>query len=174
MITLSGTHITLRALEPQDLEFVLAVENDETLWHLSDTQVPFSRYTIQQYLDNAHKDIYEVKQLRLVITTMAGLTLGLIDVFDFDFKNKRAGLGILIKDAMHRGKGYGDEALQLLIAYCFKHLGLHQLYCDIEASNTASLKLFKKQGFQIIGLKKDWNFNNGVYGDVYLLQLIKD
>jgi len=42
MVTLKGEHIYLRALEPEDLEFVHAIENDENIWHLSNTQTPYS------------------------------------------------------------------------------------------------------------------------------------
>lgn len=173
MTTLKGKDISLRALEPEDLEFVLEVENNEDIWHLSNTQTPFSRFVIKQYLENAHKDIFEVKQLRLVICNKETEPLGLIDLFNFDFKNKRAGVGIIIKEASNRDKGFGNEALNLLIDYSFKHLGLHQLYCNISEDNTASLKLFTKLGFQKIGLKKDWNFYNGTFNNEYLLQLIK-
>ncbi len=173
MKTLEGQHIKLRALEPEDLEFVLEVENDENIWHLSHTQTPFSKYAIKQYLEHAHKDIYDVKQLRLAIVDFNNNPLGLIDLFDFDFKNKRAGVGVIIKEHAHKGKGYGNDALEVLIAYSFKHLGLHQLYCNISETNVASLKLFKKQGFEIAGLKKDWNFNHGMYENEYILQLIK-
>lgn len=173
MKTLIGQHIILRALEPEDLEFVFEVENDETTWYLSNTQTPFSRYVIKQYLENAHKDIFEVKQLRLVISNKEDKSIGLIDLFNFDFKNKRAGVGILVKHPKDRAKGYGSEALKLLINYSFTHLGLHQLFCNISETNKASLKLFKKHGFEICGLKKDWNFNNGAFNNEYLLQLIK-
>ena len=69
MLTLSGKNINLRPLEPEDLEFIYEIENNEDLWELSSTQTPYSRFLIKQYLDNAHRDIYEVKQLRLVIET---------------------------------------------------------------------------------------------------------
>jgi len=174
METLKGEHIFLRALEPEDLEFLYTIENDESVWELSHTQTPYSRYVIKKYLENAHQDIYEAKQLRLVISDYKNNTLGLIDVFDFDAKNKRAGIGILIVKPENRGQGYGKEALQLLISYCFTHLALHQVYCNISANNEASLKLFQNEGFTIIGLKKDWNFNNGEFTNEYLLQYIKD
>jgi diamine N-acetyltransferase len=67
MVTLQGKNIYLRALEPEDLEFVYAIENDESIWEVSNTQTPYSRFLIRQYLENAHQDIYEAKQLRLVI-----------------------------------------------------------------------------------------------------------
>ncbi|WP_104736128.1 GNAT family N-acetyltransferase [Hanstruepera ponticola] len=173
MVTLKGEHIYLRALEPEDLEFIYAVENDETLWELSNTQTPYSRYLIKEYLENAYKDIYEVKQLRLVISDFEDQALGLIDLFDFDFKNKRAGIGILIKSESDRQKGFGKEALKLLINYCFNQLQLHQLYCNISENNNMSVQLFKNQGFVPVGLKRDWNFNGNTFENEYLLQLIK-
>lgn len=174
MITLKGEHIYLRALEPEDLELIHAVENDEAIWEVSNTQTPYSKFLIKQYLENAHKDIYEVKQLRLVISSYENDALGLIDVFDFDFKNNRAGIGLLVKEPNDRAKGYGKEALSLLIDYCFTHLNLHQLYCNISEENEASIKLFDKQGFKKIGLKKDWNYVNGSYKNEFLFQLIKN
>lgn len=172
MVTLKGKHIYLRALEPEDLEFVYEIENDEEIWEISNTQTPYSKFLLQQYLDNAHKDIFEVKQLRLVISSYNGKALGLIDIFDFDFKNKRAGIGILIKNKADRSKGYGSEALELLISYALNKLNMHQLYCNISEENEASLHLFKSIGFEPIGLKKDWNLIDGKYKNEYLLQLI--
>ncbi|RAJ17094.1 GNAT family N-acetyltransferase [Olleya aquimaris] len=172
MLTLQGKHIYLRALEPEDLAFIHDIENDETIWEISNTITPYSKYLIKQYLDQAHKDIFEVKQLRLVICNTNDEAIGLIDVFDFDFKNRRAGIGILIKDSENKQKGFGKEAVQLLTNYCFTHLDLHQLYCNISEENEASLTLFKNQGFKEVGLKKDWNFVNGHYKNEYLFQLI--
>lgn len=172
MVTLKGKNIQLRALEPEDLDFVVAVENDESIWQLSHTQTPYSRFVIKQYLENANKDIFEIKQLRLVISDYKGTALGLIDVFDFDFKNQRAGVGILIKDAENRNNGIGKSALKLLVTYCRERLHLHQLYCNISEDNTASIKLFQGQGFEIVGLKKDWNLEGKQYKNEYLLQKI--
>lgn len=172
MRTLKGEHMYLRALEPEDLDFIFSIENDENLWELSSTQTPYSRFLIKQYLDNAHKDIFEVKQLRLVICKTDDDALGLIDLFDFDFKNKRAGVGVLIQSEQNRAKGYGKEALKLLINYSFNQLHLHQLYCNISEENQASISLFESNGFSKIGLKKDWNFNGKTYKNEFLLQLI--
>jgi diamine N-acetyltransferase len=172
MITLKGEHIFLRALEPEDLEFIHGIENDESLWELSNTITPYSKFLIKQYLEHSHKDIFEVKQLRLVISNYENKPLGMIDLFDFDFKNSRAGVGILVKESNNRKLGYGREALQLLIKYSFSHLGLHQLYCNISEDNDASIKLFSSQGFKKIGLKKDWNYIEGAYKNELLFQLL--
>ncbi|SDI20059.1 GNAT family N-acetyltransferase [Winogradskyella thalassocola] len=174
MVNLRGEHIYLRALEPEDLDFVYRIENDTSLWELSDTQTPYSRFLIKQYLKNAQQDIFEAKQLRLAICDSKDNTIGLIDVFEFDIKNKRAGIGILIQDEENRNQGYGKEALELLVNYCFETLHLHQVYANISESNLASLKLFETNGFQKIGLKKDWSFDGKIYTNEYILQRIND
>ena len=174
MQTLKGKNIYLRALEPEDLELVHSIENDEAVWEISHTQTPFSKYIIKDYIKNSHKDIYEVKQLRLTIATSDDRAVGLIDIFDFDFKNRRAGIGLVIKELKDRGQGYGSEAIGLLINYCFNKLNLHQLYCNINEQNKASIKVFKSHGFKSVGLKKDWNLINGNFENVYLMQLINE
>src|SRR5690606_16263691 len=108
MVTLKGHTIYLRALEPEDLEFVYAIENDESIWEVSNTQTPYSRFLIRQYLENAQQDIYEAKQLRLAICKNGSLNaIGLIDLFDFDPVNQRAGVGIIIHNNAERGQGAG-------------------------------------------------------------------
>ncbi|AMA49593.1 MULTISPECIES: GNAT family N-acetyltransferase [Flavobacterium] len=173
MITLKGEKIFLRALEPEDLSFIYKIENEETIWEVSNTQTPYSRFLIKQYLENADQDIYQAKQLRLAICELGVYKpVGLIDLFDYDPKNHRAGVGIVIENKKHRNKGLGSEALQILVKYAFSHLQLHQIYANIGCSNEASLKLFTNFGFQKIGVKKDWIFQNGSYQDELLFQLI--
>lgn len=175
MVTLQGKNIYLRALEPEDLEFVYSIENDESIWEVSNTQTPYSRFLIRQYLENAHQDIYEAKQLRLVICKNQNFNaIGLIDLFDFDPRNNRAGVGILIKNSGDRNSGIGTETLDLLIQYAFTTLNLHQLYANIDLENEASLALFTNFGFQNIGIKKQWNLINGRYKDEALFQLINN
>ncbi len=173
MTTLKGENLFLRALEPEDLNFVYEVENDESVWEISNTQTPYSLYLIKQYLENAQQDLYEAKQLRLAICRYDDFTpVGLIDLFEYDPKNNRAGIGIMIKDEDLRNTGIGSETLNLLINYSFKHLNLHQLFANIDAANEASKRLFSKFGFDFIGIKKQWNLVGGVYKDEAMYQLI--
>jgi len=169
---LEGTKIKLRALEPEDLDFLFQIENDTNLWEYSTTQAPYSKFVLKQYLENSLRDIYEAKQLRLVITNLDNKTVGMIDLFDFDPKNKRVGMGILIATTENRQKGYAKEALELLTKYVFNTLDVHQVYANIGQGNTKSIALFEKAGFKQIGLKKDWNFYNGKFHDEFLYQLV--
>lgn len=172
MNTLLGKNIKLRALEKEDLDFLYQIENNESFWQVSNTQTPFSKYMLKLYLENAHLDIYQAKQLRLIIEeNSTNLQVGMIDLFDFNPKHKRAGIGILIHPDFQE-KGYAFEALSLLINYTFTHLDLHQLYANITEDNSKSISLFEKNNFVKTGIKKDWIFTNNNYKSEILYQLI--
>lgn len=171
---LSNKKIKLRALEPEDLEFLYQIENNESFWEISHTQTPFSKYILKQYLENAHLDIFEAKQLRLIIEeNTSNKAIGTIDLFDFNPQHKRAGIGILIHPDFQK-KEFAKEALSLLISYAFTHLDLHQLYANITEDNLKSISLFTKHHFKKVGIKKDWLLSEGKFKDEVLFQLIKE
>ncbi|RPI45934.1 MAG: N-acetyltransferase [Bacteroidetes bacterium] len=79
---------------------------------------------------------------------------------------------MLIAERADRGRGYARESLETLKIYSFSVLRLHQLWCNIGAGNTDSLKLFAAAGFSKVGLKKEWRLGNGAFEDEWLLQCI--
>lgn len=173
MAFLTGHKIKLRAIEPEDINLLMQWENDIVNWEVSGTITPFSRNLLQQYIDNAHLDIYQVGQLRLMIQE-GEETIGTIDIFDFDAFNHRAGIGILIGDQAKRGNGFASESLRLVKKYCFDHLGLRQLYCNILVDNELSLNLFNRAGFKVTGTKHQWIRSGGVFKDQHFLQLFRE
>ena len=172
MLSLKGENIYLRALESKDLDFLYQLENNTDIWEVSGTTTPYSKHVLKQYLENAHRDIYAIKQLRLCISTLDDQVIGLIDLFDFDPKNHRAGIGIVIEESKDRNKGIATEAISLLCSYAFSVLDLRQLYANVGDDNLASIHLFEKMNFERIGVKKDWIFFNGTYKNEILYQKI--
>ncbi len=148
--------IVLRPLEPEDIDLLYKWENDIAIWEVSNTHTPYSRHVLAQYLAEAAKDIYQTKQLRLIIENGNGTPVGAIDLFDFDPYHLRAGVGILIHNKTDRNKGYATDALNALSKYAFEVLGLKQLFANITADNKNSIALFEKNGFIQVGIKKEW------------------
>ncbi len=182
IMQLVGELIQLRALEPSDLKLLYRWENDSTVWSVSGTLVPFSKFVLEEFVNQAHQDIYTNKQVRLMIDLKymddedsedEVQCIGCVDLFDFDPKNKRAGVGILIANQADRGKGFATEALHLIIDYGFEVLDLHQLYSNVRVDNESSVALFKRLGFEITGLKQDWVYYQGKFYDEYNMQLIR-
>ena len=167
---LKGEQIYLRTLEPSDADIILKWENNSDNWRLSNTLVPFSRKLIEDYVNSA-QDIYSIKQLRFIICLVENdKEIGAIDLFDFDPYHQKVGLGILIAKFEDRRNGYAKEAVLLIKEYCFNHLNLHQVYCNILSKNKASIDLFEKSGFTICGTKKDWIKNKEGWLDELMLQ----
>ena len=171
-MTLEGKCVRLRALEADDLDLLYGWENDPSVWGVSGTLTPFSRHTLQRFLDEQRFDIYATRQLRLVIETLAGRAVGLLDLFEFDPADLRAGVGILIHAAEDRRRGFAADALQLLDTYAREVLGLHQLWCSVGADNAASRALFRRAGYVVCGRKREWRRTAEGWRDELLLQKI--
>lgn len=148
-------NIALRAAEPSDAQLIYLWENDKSVWHVSDTIMPFSLYQIEQFILQ-NNDLYANRQLRMMIDLRStGKTVGCIDLYDFDPYHERAGVGIMI-ETNAQGQGIAAESLQLLEEYAFGILQLNQLYCLIGMGNENSIKLFSKSGYTQCGLRKNW------------------
>ena len=169
MIRLQNKLISLRALEPRDIELLFDLENDVELWKYSNRNQPYSTDLLQNYNANSHKDIFETRQIKFTISTMEDIAVGFIDLFDFEPLHHRAGVGLVIRKLDHR-KGYGAAALDLIGNYAGKHLQLHQIYAQIAVENKISIQLFENKGYCFVGIKKDWNFYEGKYHDEIIYQ----
>ena len=169
MIRLQNKLLSLRALEPHDIELLFDLENDVELWKYSNRNQPYSKDLLQNYIANSHKDIFETRQIKFTISTMEDIAVGFIDLFDFEPLHHRAEVGLVIRKLDPR-KGYGAAALDLISNYGRKHLQLHQLYAHIAVENKISIQLFENKGYCFVGIKKDWNFYEGKYHDEIIYQ----
>lgn len=148
-------NIIIRAAEPIDAELIYEWENDQSIWRVSETYMPYSMYQIEQFLFN-NNDLFANRQVRFIIETKKdNEKIGCIDIYDFDPIHQRAGIGILLQEN-YRKRGYAKESLGLIIDYCFNILMLKQVYCLIDSLNEDSLNLFKKTGFVQCGYRKEW------------------
>ena len=150
--------LRLRKIEPSDLPFLYQWENDATAWADSDTHNPLSRHDLHQYIENNTGDIYRDGQLRLMIE-QGGQTLGCIDLFDFDARNRKAAIGMYI--APHaRGKGIGKQAVKLLEEYAFGFLRLRMIYAIIATKNVACSSIYKKEGYEPSSILHAWTLED--------------
>lgn len=181
----------LRAMEPEDVDAIYSWENDPEVWTDSAAHQPFSRHTLNQFIEeNSGADIYSCRQLRLMAelevitkcdhgvslptgknTLCSHYTVGCVDLFDFDPYHRRAGIGIIV-DSRHRRQGYGTMMLAELENFARQHLSLHQLHCIIAADNEASTALFENAGFKKCGTLSQWVLSNGRWLDAHTYQKI--
>lgn len=168
-----GGDIRLRALEPEDLDWLYALENNDALWEWGCSNVPYSRYALKNYIAMSKNDIYTDGQLRLVVVSKEGdAVLGCVDLVDFSPRHLRAEIGIMLYPE-YRGRGYGLQVLRLLSSYARQHLFLHQLYALVSQNNEQARRLFLKAGFSQEAVLKDWlRDKNGDYTDANMFSLL--
>lgn len=150
--------LRLRKLEPSDLPFLYQWENDARAWADSDTHNPLSQHDLREYIASSSGDIYRDGQLRLMIEE-DGETLGCIDLFDFDPRNRKAAIGMYVA-ASARGKGVGKRAVQLLEEYAFEHLHLRLLYAIIATNNLPCIAVYRSLNYIHTALLPNWTLES--------------
>ena len=167
--------IRLRKIEPSDLPYLYQWENDATAWSDGANHNPLSQQDLRAYIESTTGDIYKDGQLRLVIQSVSeavcqqrglsslspqdGLTIGCIDLFDFDPRNRRAAIGMYIAPE-YRGHGVGHEAVKQLEAYAFDFLHLRVLYAVIATNNIPCSSLYRSAGYQPSSVLPHWTLES--------------
>ncbi len=164
--------ILLRAVEPDDLDTLYMLENATERSEAGFTSAPCSRFELKHYIDSYSSDIFAVRELRLMIEARdTGRTVGVIDISDFEPRDRRGFVGIAIIESERR-RGFGRAALGLLCDYASEVLGMHQLVAQIASDNDASVALFTSCGFRTCGSLRSWIRRGRHYCDALIFQRI--
>jgi diamine N-acetyltransferase len=163
--------VRLRAMEPEDLDMLYRIENDTQLWDVGSTNVPYSRYTLHDFIAHSSNDIYADRQVRLIVEDEQGNTVGLVDLINYDPRHNRAEVGIVIVQPARR-KGYAQAAMASLHHYASGILHLHQLYVVISVTGADARHLFSNMGYRETAVMSDWLFDGHVYNDAIMMQKI--
>ena len=161
--------VRLRAIEPEDLDLLYQIENDQQLWSVGATNVPYSRYTLHDYIATSSDDIFSDRQVRLIVENEASQTVGICDLVHFDPQHRRAEAGIVIMNDFRR-QGYALSALMALADYALRVVHMHQLYAVVDMDNVAALALFEKAGFTMQATLQDWLFDGHQYTKAGVMQ----
>ena len=164
--------LKLRALEPEDLEQLYAIENNLDDWEFSCMNAPFSHYALRDYIANQHCDLTIDQQVRLVVCDDENeqQVIGLADLFNYDARHRRAEIGLVIGSAF-RNKGYATEAAKLLVDYASRTCLLDQIYAFISKDNEQCCRIFDKIGFNIVSILKNLFRNANSISDSIIFQL---
>ncbi|MCQ2237177.1 MAG: GNAT family N-acetyltransferase [Bacteroidales bacterium] len=146
----------IRAMEPSDVDLIFHWENDPQQWKDGSGNCrPMSKTDIQRFVDNSTLDIYQERQMRLMISDAEGIAVGCIDLFDFDPFSLHASIGVLV-DEKYRQQGYAAFAVGWIVDYSFEVLGLKSLCATMLSTNIVSKHLFEKCGFEYVGKRRQW------------------
>jgi len=111
-------------------------------------------------------------QVYAIVLLESDVLIGNIGLHEIDHMSRRADVGLFIGEAENRGKGYGAEALRLMLEYGFNTLNLHNIMLYVHADNEAGIACYKKVGFREIGRRRESKFKDGRYIDVISMDIL--
>lgn len=159
--------IRLRAVEPDDAEFMFVSENDEQCIDSSDNIAPLSMRQLTEYALTYDADPFRAGQLRMIVENETGLRVGIADLYEISSLHSRACAAIYIVEP-HRRKGYALAALEALATYARSRLGLSKIAARILSNNHASMNLFRKAGYKPCAILPQWHFASGRFHDMHI------
>jgi len=174
---LNGKRIHLRSFELSDLDEIMKHWNNIDLRNRvgSADRGPQSRNDEEEWIKNTWKERQEKKGYTLAIATLADDKLiGGTSIFNINWISRSATFGISIYDPKNRGKGYGQEATNLILDFAFNTLNLHRVELFTFDFNTEAQKTYKKVGFKQIGRRRKAAFVNGQYHDDVVMDILRD
>lgn len=109
-----------------------------------------------------------------IITLDEDKLIGTVGLERIDHMNRTATLGIFIGDKEYLSKGYGTEAIRLLLDYGFNYMNLHSIKLNLMSFNERALKCYKKCGFKETGRIRENRFINGKYYDTISMDILEN
>lgn len=170
---LIGDRIYLRPLEPGDAnDAYVNWLNDPAVTRFMQTGAfPTTKESLRRYVQQAAQ--FPGTVLLAVVEKDTDRHVGNIKLGPIHQIHHRAELGIMIGDKARWGRGYGREAMRLVLGYAFDRLNLHKVTLGVEAGHGTALRLYRGLGFAVEGTQRQQLFRDGRYRDNLLLGLLR-
>jgi len=164
-----GSRLYLSPMNTGDAEIYTIWLNDENVAaNIGQYSKIVSLVTEQKYLDNAASG----GQNYAIVLLDGDRLIGNISLFDENAVNRTATLGLFIGDEENRNKGYGAEAIRLLLSYGFKTLNLLNVMLTVNSDNLRAIACYKKVGFRDIGRRRNAVYKEGRYVDLNYMDIL--
>ena len=109
-----------------------------------------------------------------IIEEKTNKLIGTVSLEHISHVNRRATLGIFIGDKESRNKGYGAEAINLILDYGFNYLNINNIKLDVLGFNERAIACYKKCGFKEYGRRRKCVFLNGKYYDIVEMDILAE
>ena len=171
-LLIEGTTINLRLARESDFQSYYAFLLEPESKRLTGTQRDFSQDEISDWIKNISK-IHEDRVDFMIISKDTDEFLGEVVLSEIDFTNRNANIRIAI-GMQQSGKGYGTEAMNLMLRYGFETLNLHRIGLEVYAFNPRAIHVYEKIGFQREGVQRDWLYSEGDFHDLIMMSILEN
>ena len=100
--------------------------------------------------------------------------IGNCAIQDINNKNRACSCGITIGETDYQNKGYGTEAMEMLLEYGFNTLNMNRIELSVYEFNTRAFKTYQKVGFVEEGRKRQARYHNGKYQDEIIMAILRE
>jgi len=174
---LEGKTVRLRSIELADVDELLKGWNDLELRNLvgAAAQGPMSRWEEEEWIRSIWREKQAKTRFTFAIERIEDrMLLGTTGLFNINWVDKSAVCGIDVAGRGNWGKGYGSEAMRLLLDFAFKSLNLHRVELNVMDFNERAQRCYRKVGFKEVGRKRQARFIDGKYHDAVLMDVLRD
>lgn len=170
--TIHGKRIILRPYRPDDADALWHSIHHEEFNKLTGTHTTFTREMIDNYIQNQIAADDDSRTSFIIALPDDDRALGEVVLNDIDRDNQCANIRIAFFDETQVNKGYGTEAMRLMVDYGFKQLGLHRISLGVYAFNPRAIRVYEKIGFQREGVLRDALHWQGEYIDEVIMSIL--
>lgn len=170
---LKGKRVTLRAVEPGDLERVYEWMNDRDVTRFIMARYPMSRSDEEKWLAESSGKNGFARDVRLAIEAEDGTHIGTIGLHAVAPEDRSAELGIMIGDKSLWSNGYGTDAIQTLVRFVFEQMNLHRVSLGVIEYNERGFACYEKCGFVEEGRSRDALYRDGRYWDIIRMGILR-
>jgi RimJ/RimL family protein N-acetyltransferase len=174
-----GDHIRFRAIERDDLPIFVKWINDPDVKLGIGIYLPFSMDDEQEWFDTMQKRPASEHNLAVEVKEMTPQgdetwkMIGSCGFFNYDQRNASTEFGIMIGDKSYWDKGYGTEAVLLLVKHGFQTINLNRIYLRVLETNPRAIRAYEKAGFTHEGRQRQADFRDGRYIDLLVMSMLR-
>lgn len=169
-----GQNVRLRAIERQDLPFFVTWLNIPEVRRNLLVNVPLSQAQEDGWFERVLSRPLEEQPLAIEVSTPEGWHMvGNCGLFELDWRNRSAEIGIFIGNERFWNKGFGTETMRLMVKYGFDSLNLNRIYLRVFETNPRGIRCYEKAGFIHEGRLRQAEFQDGKYIDLLVMSVLR-
>ncbi len=173
---MEGKMIRLRGYEFSDLDFVMKWINDEDVTQFLGSGMvafPISSIAERKFIEQAGLSESPSNKIFVIETLADHRPIGTISFNGIDWVNRHSPVGIMIGDKGCWNRGYGTDAMRVLMRLAFDKLNLHRLWLHVYDYNQRAIRSYEKCGFRREGVLREQRYWSGGYHDIVVMGIVE-
>ncbi|UIO43270.1 GNAT family N-acetyltransferase [Brevibacillus brevis] len=165
--------IYLRKMTGEDVDVYHTWRNDEEV--MRTTNPSMDVYTWEDTNGFVNQVILQASSSKsyMIVDSQTNRPIGITSLIQIDPKNRNAECIIDIGEKEYWGKGYGREAMKLLLDYAFLEMNLHRVSLRVFSFNERAIKLYERLGFKQEGISRQFLFREGKWHDIVHMGILQ-